>query len=153
MSVLVWDYLSIKRDELDSPVFDEQSKQCIETIQKEYEKIDKSSNDEGECIKKLIDQFKLIEDDFCVACLKECISQKTVEDAIIELKQKVRDFNVLDKIPPVEKVQSSSNSVQETSKPVKEQHATSLDQIICIIHQKSTKSEGNDFLKEFLFQK
>lgn len=160
MTTPIWTYLSIKKDSSGLVNLD---KQCLKTIRDKFDEIygdgDRDDDDlKDEHIKTLVGELGLIDGDISIDYLNICVSESE-EYAEQGIKSRIRTDREIMKLIPTDEVQpdpiihpQTSPNPTEPPKQVVEQKVTSLDNIICIIHQKSTKVEVNDFLRDFLFR-
>jgi hypothetical protein len=177
MTTAIWKYLSIKKDVDGIVIIDTQRIQILrDTFYEIYGDRDIEDDDlKNEYIKKLIHDLELIDDQISSEYLNICVSESSADFARIEIKDKVKNNNkILQSIPSddvqpasiirPEQYQQQSASVirpeqyQQQSASitppaqVQEQKISSINKIICIIHQKSTKIEIDTFLRQFLFR-
>ncbi|CAF1442979.1 unnamed protein product [Rotaria sordida] len=161
MTTPIWKYLSIKKDSCGIVNLD---KQCLKTIRDKFDEIyegrDRDDDDlKDEYIEKLIDELGLIHDQTSTDYLNICVSGSTEEYAEQGIKNRLRIDKEIMKLIPTDEIQPDpiidpqiSSNPTVSSKQIEEQKVSSLDKIICIIHQKSTKVEVDDFLRDFLFR-
>lgn len=157
MSAPLWSYLKIKKNIFGLITMD---KQCLQTVRNTFDQLygtnDRENDDlREEYVVKLIQQLDLVNDKFCIECLNKCVSESTDDGAEMEIKAKVNLYPEISNKIPTDEIQSNPqlpNATVPTTKQVIEQSVTSIDQIICLVQQKSTKSEVKQFLKIFLFQ-
>jgi hypothetical protein len=126
-----------------------------------------------DCIKKLIKEFQLLEDNLCLEYLDVCVSEDSPSDAAWEIESRARDKPVdaqtliKESIQPTVTITSAeissstmttttmgleSNVVSGSSESDQDKKVTPIGKIVCIIHQKSTKIEVKEFLRTFLFR-
>lgn len=160
MTTPIWTYLSIKKDSTGLVNLD---KQCLKIIRDKFDEIygDHDRDDDGlkdEYIEKLVGELGLIHNEISTDYLNICVSGSE-EYAEQGIKNRIRTDREIMKSIPTDEVQPDPIILPQTSpnrteppKQVAEQKVTSLDKIICIIHQKSAKVEVDDFLRDFLFR-
>ncbi|CAF1636763.1 unnamed protein product, partial [Adineta steineri] len=160
MPALIWKYLSITKDSYGIVNLD---KQCLQTIRDKFDEIyeDRDRDDDDlkdEYIVKLIGELGLVNDQTSSDYLNICVSG-SIEYAEQGIKNRIRADREIIKLIPTDQVQPDpiihpqiSPNPTEPRKQVAEQEVTPLDKIICIVHQKSTKIEVDDFLRDFLFR-
>ncbi|CAF1397310.1 unnamed protein product [Rotaria sp. Silwood1] len=157
MTTPIWKYLSMKKDANGIVKVD---RQCLKTIQERFvqthgENARDDDDLKNEYSKTLINELGLINDQTSLDYLNICLSEATDEFAEMEIKDKVEKNNEISKLLPTDEVQSdpiTPPKPADHSKSVPTQKINSLNKIICIIHQKSTKIEVTNFLGEFLFR-
>jgi hypothetical protein len=110
-------------------------------------------------IEKIVSDLGLIEDQTSLDYLNICVSESSEQVATVKIKDKLKINNEIFQLispdegqaDPIVSSNIPSNPV-EPSQQVQEQKISSLNKIICIIHQKSIKIEIDTFFHEFLFR-
>ena len=164
MTTKIFEFLSIKRNA--SRTIDVNEEQ-IGLIRTKFNQLSVGQDRDNElvkkeCAKKLIEEFKLVDDDLCHECLNICMSSE-VEDAAWDLKdlarQKLPDVkpNIEQILPTLITVSTPEPATYSpppsfTTTTSQQQCTGPLKKIICIVHQKSAKPEVDEFLREFLFR-
>ncbi len=142
-------YLSVTRQDNSDATLD---MKCLQIIREKFNELyeDNDIDDDDlrrRTIEKVMEDLKITNDQISFEYFDLAVRQESDSDAEIEIIEKFRG-----NIQFLEPIILDQPKKLSTSQLI-ENKVVPLDEIICIIHQKSDRSEIKDFIQDFLFKK
>jgi 3-isopropylmalate dehydratase small subunit len=101
-------------------------------------------------IQKVMEDLKITNDQISLDYFDLAVQQRSDSDAETEVIEKFR--GKVQFLEPITSDEPKKSKEKSSASELIENKAVPLDEIICIIHQKSDRSEIKDFIKDFLFK-
>jgi hypothetical protein len=137
-------YLSVTRLENSDATLD---MGCLSIIREKFnESYDDNDDLRHKTIEKVMDDLKITNDPNSLEYFDLAVQQRSDDDAKLEIIEKFRGS-----VKPIEPTISGPSKSSSANQSIEDQ-VVIIDEITCIIHKKSNRSEIKTFIKDFLFK-